>query len=142
MSLGDIIRNYRIQHDLTMQQFSDLSSLSKGYISMLESGRNPQNNRPIVPSIETIQKISTAMKMSIEQLLLAMGSEQLIDISHSSMQDVPGIVGSSHNLSDSEIELLQLFRACSREAQDHSLNYLRFLCVAEEVQVYGNGSED
>ena len=56
--------------------------------------------------------------------------------------ELMGIVGSSHNLSDSEIELLQLFRACSREAQDHSLNYLRFLCVAEEVQVYGNGSED
>ena len=39
-----------------MQEFANMANLSKGYISMIENGRNPQNKRALVPSIETYSK--------------------------------------------------------------------------------------
>ena len=69
MKLGDIVREFRQSHGMTMQEFADLASLSKGYISMLEKGRNPRNNPPITPSIDTYAKIARAMNMTAEELL-------------------------------------------------------------------------
>lgn len=69
MKLGDIVREFRQSHGMTMQEFADLASLSKGYISMLEKGRNPRNNLPITPSIDTYAKIARAMNMTAEELL-------------------------------------------------------------------------
>lgn len=69
MKLGDIVREFRQSHGMTMQEFADLASLSKGYISMLEKGRNPRNGLPITPSIDTYAKIARAMNMTAEELL-------------------------------------------------------------------------
>ena len=69
MKLGDIVREFRQSHGMTMQEFADLASLSKGYISMLEKGRNPRNDLPITPSIDTYAKIARAMNMTAEELL-------------------------------------------------------------------------
>ena len=82
MEIGKIVRQYRDEHDLTMQQFADRSGLSKGYISMLEHGRHPQNNREIVPSIDTVHKLATAMDMSIDFLLQLCSGQQI---------EIPGI---------------------------------------------------
>ena len=69
MKLGDIVREFRQSHGMTMQEFADLASLSKGYISMLKKGRNPRNDLPITPSIDTYAKIARAMNMTAEELL-------------------------------------------------------------------------
>ena len=63
------MREFRQSHGMTMQEFADLASLSKGYISMLEKGRNPRNDLPITPSIDTYAKIARAMNMTAEELL-------------------------------------------------------------------------
>ena len=44
MTLGDIIKNYREQNNITIVEFAKACSLSKGYISMLENNINPRNN--------------------------------------------------------------------------------------------------
>lgn len=54
MKLGDKIKQFRLEKKLTMQQLADLSGKSKGYISMLEKGINPQTQKPIEPSLEAI----------------------------------------------------------------------------------------
>lgn len=69
MKLGDIVREFRQSHGMTMQEFADLALLSKGYISMLEKGRNPRNGLPITPSIDTYAKVARAMNMTAEELL-------------------------------------------------------------------------
>lgn len=53
MYLGGIIKKYRADHNLTMEEFSKRSGLSKGYISMLEKNKHPQNKKEIAPSLET-----------------------------------------------------------------------------------------
>lgn len=78
MKLGSIIKDFREQNNLTMQEFANISRLSKGYISMLEKGKHPQNNREIIPSIETVSKIATAMNLSLNELLESIDSSQQI----------------------------------------------------------------
>ena len=78
MKLGSIIKDFREQNNLTMQEFANISGLSKGYISMLEKGKHPQNNREIIPSIETVSKIATAMNLSLNELLESIDSSQQI----------------------------------------------------------------
>lgn len=82
MKIGDLIKEYRQLNTLTMQDFADKSGLSKSYISMLEKGKHPQNNREIVPSIETVKNIAVAMGISVDDILDVVDNNQLIDISH------------------------------------------------------------
>lgn len=69
MYLGEVIHNYRKQHNMSMQNFADKCDLSKGYIAMLERNVNPKTGAPIVPSLETFAKVSAAMKMTINDLM-------------------------------------------------------------------------
>lgn len=79
-NIGAIIKQYRIRHNLTMAEFAEKSNLSKGYISMLENNRNPQNNRALVPSVETFNKVASAMGISIETLISMTNSTQPIEL--------------------------------------------------------------
>ena len=81
MTLGELIKKYRSANGLTMQDFATRSGLSKGYISMLEKGKHPQNNKPIVPSIDTFGKVAKAMCISLNELLVMVDDDQLIDLS-------------------------------------------------------------
>ena len=47
MTLGDIVRKYRESNNMSLAEFAQACSLSKGYISMLENNINPRNNKPI-----------------------------------------------------------------------------------------------
>lgn len=80
MTLGDILKQYRERNEVSMEEFSKQSSLSKGYISMLENNINPRNNKPIAPTLPTIQKIANGMNIDIDVLLKALDSEQEISL--------------------------------------------------------------
>ena len=69
MKLGDKIKQFRLEKKLTMQQLADLSGKSKGYISMLEKGINPQTQKPIEPSLEAIQSIAKSLNVDLEDLI-------------------------------------------------------------------------
>ncbi|WP_298676450.1 XRE family transcriptional regulator [uncultured Megasphaera sp.] len=66
--LGNIIKAYRIKHDLSLADFSRMSGLSKAYIGMLEKGTNPGTGKEIIPTTRTINAIAKAMKISSSQL--------------------------------------------------------------------------
>lgn len=69
MTLGKIIKSYRERNDLSQRQFALLCDVSNGYISMLEEGRNPKTNEPIVPSIVTLKKLAKAMSLTLNDLM-------------------------------------------------------------------------
>lgn len=81
MTLGDLIKEYRDKNDLTMQEFANMSGLSKGYISMLEKNKHPQNNKEIIPSLDTFNKVASAMKITLNDILGAVNSNQLVNLS-------------------------------------------------------------
>ena len=82
MTLGNIVKQYRADNDLSMDEFARRCSLSKGYISMIENGINPRNNKPIAPTLPSIMKIATAMNTDLEELLKIMDGNQKVTLSH------------------------------------------------------------
>lgn len=75
MTLGELIREYRDQHGMSMDEFARLSNLSKGYISMLEKNKNPRNGKPITPSIATYTDVAAAMHVSVAELMEKVGEK-------------------------------------------------------------------
>lgn len=69
MELKTFINSYRKEHNLTMEQFAKSASLSKGYISMLEKGYNPQTGKKIIPSISALNNIAIATGTDLDHLL-------------------------------------------------------------------------
>lgn len=69
MTLGEVIKQYRIENRISMDDFAKVSGLSKGYISMLEKNKNPKTGNPITPSIDTYKNVAKGMHISIEELM-------------------------------------------------------------------------
>lgn len=106
MELKDFIRNYRIEHGLSMEQFAKLSSLSKGYISMLEKGQNPQTKKKIVPSLTALNNIAQAMNMDLNYLL-----DTMDDLEVSLIPEQPAAtIAKAIDFSEQEILLIKKYR--------------------------------
>ncbi len=69
MTIGEIIKQYRELYEITMDEFSRFSGLSKGYISMLEKNENPRTKLPIMPTTKTLTCVAKAMSMSVAELM-------------------------------------------------------------------------
>lgn len=81
MLLGEIIKQYRDEHQMSLQDFANLIGTSRSYIHMLEKNVNPSTNKPISPSIETLKSLAKAMNMDLDFLLKQLNSNQQIYIS-------------------------------------------------------------
>ena len=68
MTIGDVIREFRKLNDLNLEEFGKMCGLSKSYISMLENNKDPRGN-PVNPSLETIDKIATAIGVDTDALV-------------------------------------------------------------------------
>ena len=104
MTLSEIIKTYRQKNRLTMQEFADRAHLSKGYVSMLEKGRHPKNNKPIVPSLETMFKIAAVLGVTIDELFNSLDGQQLVEIPATVAAEQQNIM---INNSMSAVEILQ-----------------------------------
>jgi DNA-binding protein len=80
MELSKILRDYRQEHGLTLQVFADRAGLTKQYISMLENNKNSKNGKPIIPSLETLRKLASAMYMNIDTLVATLDGEQDVSL--------------------------------------------------------------
>ncbi|SKA25315.1 XRE family transcriptional regulator [Megasphaera cerevisiae] len=82
MKLADIIKNYRLEHGMSMDNLSTASGLSKPYISMLEKNKNSRTGNPIIPSLRTLQKLAKGMNITLDKLLENMDTTQKVSISN------------------------------------------------------------
>ena len=80
MTLGDIIRNYRETNNITLGEFANACSLSKGYISMLENNINPRNNKPISPTLPSMAKVASGMGIDLDVLLKMLDKKQPVQL--------------------------------------------------------------
>ncbi|MGT2923891.1 XRE family transcriptional regulator [Streptococcus caviae] len=80
MKLGELLNDYRSKYKISMDEFSKVSNLTKGYISMLEKNEHPRTKKPIIPSYETVQKIAKGMGISFEDLLTKLDADQEIAV--------------------------------------------------------------
>lgn len=110
MKLGQIVHNYRKTQDVSMDLFCKKSGLSKGYISMIENERNPRSNKPIRPTLPTLEKLATAMDMSMTELFEMLDPDTVVDVSAKD--------GVTPTLTPGESAHLSRYRALDAEDQD------------------------
>ncbi len=80
MTLGDIIKDYRKSHSMSMDLFAEKSGISKAYISLLEKNRHPKTGKPIAPSIQCIKQAAEGMNMDFNVLFgMIDGNVSLVD---------------------------------------------------------------
>ena len=80
MNLGEIIKKFRDDNELSMDKFAKMSNLSKAYISVLEKNKRPKTDKPVTPSIPVIKSVAEAMNMSFGELFNMLEDNQIISI--------------------------------------------------------------
>lgn len=80
MILGDLIKAYRTETGMSMEQFSQRCGLSKAYVSILERNHNPVNGKPVVPSLETIKAVSTAIGRDFNDVIAMLDGNQPVQL--------------------------------------------------------------
>lgn len=68
MTLGDVIYRFRTQHGLSMDKFSEISGISKGYISMLEKNKTARGDEPS-PSFEMYKSVAKTIGIPVDDLI-------------------------------------------------------------------------
>lgn len=76
MNLGEYIKEYRTAHSCSMDDFAKKTGLSKAYVSILERNFNPSTGKAAVPSLDTIKRVATATGVDVNDLILALDSDQ------------------------------------------------------------------
>lgn len=116
-TLGDIIKEYRQEHLVSMDVFADRSGLSKSYISMLERNKDGRGN-PIAPTIETIEKVAKGMNRSLTDVITSLDPDQKIIINTKPVQN-------SIVLSDEELRIILRYRQMSEAEKNLVCNMMQ-----------------
>lgn len=80
MILGDLIKRYRAENGMSMEQFAQRSGLSKAYVSILERNHNPVNGKPVVPSLETIKAVAQATGRDFNDIIAMLDGNQPVQL--------------------------------------------------------------
>ena len=111
MTIGDVIKTYREEHDISQRQFAQLCGMSNGYISILEDGKHPKTNEPVVPTISTMRKLALAMNISLSDLM------SIIDDTKVVLSDEPELPPKSSPFPSSVFPFWAISLAASRYMQ-------------------------
>lgn len=112
--LKDILKELRIDRNLTQKQLSEMLDLSKNTVCEYEKGRAE-------PSIETLLKLSGIFGVSVDYLL---GRED----------DFGNVVVSENNeITPEEKELLTLFRSLPNIRRKTVMDSIRFMSESSET---------
>ena len=118
MKLGELLKRYRQDHNLSLRGFSELSGVSNSYLSMLELGRQPSSGNPIVPSLTKLNQIAAAMGMDINDLLSS------VDDMPISFREDSGDDDFCFKLTDLEKKIIVRFRSLSGKEKEMILRSL------------------
>lgn len=67
MYIGDIIKQYREEHNLSLREFARLSGVTSVYIYNLET-INKQTGKRVQPTLNKLQAIAKAMGITLTEL--------------------------------------------------------------------------
>ncbi len=84
MTLGEIIKKFRTEHSLSMEDFSKRSGISRAYISLLERNEHPKTKKPIAPSLKSIKQAAQGMNMNLNDLFHMLNDDGSLESAQSS----------------------------------------------------------
>jgi len=82
MTLGDYIKEYRLSHKCSMDDFAQRTGISKAYISILERNHNPSTGKAAIPSLDVIKRVAIATGVDFNDLIAMLDAEQAVYIGH------------------------------------------------------------
>lgn len=94
MYIGEIIKKYRTENNLSQRSFASRTSLSPSYINTLEKIYNPKTGKPYSVTTDVALELANAMNMKIEDLLNIINKDQEFKINSTSNFAVVFIYGS------------------------------------------------
>ena len=107
MKIGETVKKYREDHNLTQAEFAKRCKLSDVVISFIERGQR-SDGRPYLPKFETVRKLARGMGVSSEQLITSCDDFNLnIPVG---MEETPIYNDLLESQSTDEIMLLQAYR--------------------------------
>ena len=133
MKLKDLLYQYRVNNSLTMEEFAERCGLTKGCISMLESGKNPRSGRPLTPKLATLNKLAGGMHITLDDLLRSVDS---FPISLRAGTDDPIFPTAK------EEKLLDLFRKLNAAGQNKLIDSAEDLVASGRYIYRASGTHD
>ncbi|WP_270499046.1 helix-turn-helix domain-containing protein [Blautia intestinalis] len=143
MTLGDIIRNYRENNNITLGEFANACSLSKGYISMLENNINPRNNKPISPTLPSMAKVASGMGIDLDTLLKMLDKKQPVQLISDKIESSPPLVidyqkpdqeGCYQRMSEYTARFLDLYNQLSSTNKGKVVSYTKGLLSTQQME--------
>lgn len=143
MTLGDIIRSYRENNNITLGEFANACSLSKGYISMLENNINPRNNKPISPTLPSMAKVASGMGIDLDTLLKMLDKKQTIQLSGTIESSMPSSAidcrtpdqnNQLQRISLYAAKFLELYNQLSSSNKEKVMSYTKGLLSTQQME--------
>lgn len=130
MTLGDIIKQYRQQHGVSMEYVANLCGITKGYVAMLERNINSKTGRPVKPTVETIAKVCNGLHLNIDAVFNQLDDDYEITVASAAPSPL------SSSLTDEENHLLSIYRDMDPVAQ------VKFVAYGEGLVAAGKDYDD
>ena len=124
MKLSELIIEYRREHGISQRQMASQCSLSTGYISLIEKEINPQTGKPMVPSLDVLNKLAKGMGITLDNLL-SVCDDMPVDISATEKT----VLDEKDGL---DLEIAEIILSLSESKKQEALRYLRYLAAQEE----------
>lgn len=81
MKLGNYIKQYRDEHNLSQRAFAELCGVSNGYISLIERDEiDKRTGKPSKPKIDSLMAIAKGMGLTLQELVDAVDVDIPVDL--------------------------------------------------------------
>lgn len=134
MTLRELIKKYRQEHNLSQRQFATNCSLSNGYISMLERGLNPKTKQPVAPTLAALKKLAEGMCMTLTDLFAVvddipvdLATDELDDLGETLNKELSALINEGGLIDGLDVEIVTLILKLSPEKKKEALKYLHYL---------------
>lgn len=121
MTLANLIRNYRKEHDISQRQMAAMCNVSAGYISLIEKEINPQTGKQMTPSVINLNKLAIGMGMTIDELF-------------NKCDDMKVSIKNIDQSSSIDLQITKVIMKMSDETKKEALKYLRYIASEEDNQ--------
>ncbi len=86
MTLSELIKSIRKERKITLDQLAEDSGISKSTLSFWERGKSPNKNRPLKPSMHSLNKMATYMGISFNQLVEMLNDDLEVKLPPTTME--------------------------------------------------------
>lgn len=127
MTLGEIIKKYRIDNSVTMEYVANLCGITKGYVAMLERNVNSKTGKPVKPTLETILKVCQGLKLDVDTVFATLDDDYVVSLP----------VNKKDSLNYKEQQCISGFRQLNNAGQKRVLVYIDDLVASGNYSASG-----